>query len=233
MSFLNKSQSKQTSSSVSENTNNEFLKNLFGGSIQQGVNATGNLASLLGVGGDPQQGLTNYLQMAGYGPAMKMMQQGVTGQGAASGLLNSGATAKALQDRGAEINQGFTNNYLQLLSGLGNQGLQAGGLLGNTGQRSESNSSGWSYGRDNSALGSIGQAIGGVAKIGSIFSDRRLKRDIKLEGRRDDGLNVYSYRYVGDKKRHVGVMADEVAVKRPDALGPVVGGYATVNYGAI
>lgn len=231
--------------SSSENTNNSLITSTYGGQMQQGTGATNFLAQLLGVspsgvantantvgtaangiaaGGGAQQGYNNYLQMAGYAPAMRQMAQGVTGQGAAAGLLNSGATAKALQTRGAELNQGFFNNYLQQLAGLSGLGLQAGGLVANTGQKSTST------GGSPSTLGSIASTLGGIA---SIFSDRRLKRDIERVGEFPDGLGIYAYRYVMGAKRVLGVMADEVAKLRPWALGPERAGYATVNYGAL
>jgi outer membrane immunogenic protein len=49
-------------------------------------------------------------------------------------------------------------------------------------------------------------------------SDIRLKRDIMLVGRRDDGLGIYSYRYLWSDTVYVGVMAQEVALIRPDAI---------------
>lgn len=231
--------------SSSENVNNSLITSTYGGQMQQGTGATNFLAQLLGVspssvantahtvgtaangiaaGGGAQQGYNNYLQMAGYAPAMRQLSQGITGQGAASGLLNSGATAKALQTRGAELNQGFFNNYLQQLAGLSGLGLQAGGLVANTGQKSTNT------GGSPSTLGSIASTVGGIA---SIFSDRRLKRDIERVGEFPDGLGIYAYRYVMGVKRVLGVMADEVAKLRPWALGPERAGYATVNYGAL
>jgi outer membrane immunogenic protein len=50
------------------------------------------------------------------------------------------------------------------------------------------------------------------------FSDARLKRDITLVGRRDDGLGLYSYRYLWSDTLYVGVMAQEVALIHPDAV---------------
>jgi outer membrane immunogenic protein len=49
-------------------------------------------------------------------------------------------------------------------------------------------------------------------------SDIRLKRDIVLVGRRDDGLGIYSYRYLWSDTVYVGVMAQEVALIHPDAI---------------
>ncbi len=82
---------------------------------------------------------------------------------------------------------------------------------------------------------SIGQMLmQAAANAGqaAAMSDRRLKTDIELISRLRDGLGVYRWVYRWGEKA-VGVMADEVARLRPWALGPDVGGYASVNYGAL
>lgn len=82
-------------------------------------------------------------------------------------------------------------------------------------------------------LGSLLQAgAQAAATYAASGSDRRLKREIERIGELEDGLGVYIWRYIWGKPA-VGVMADEVAVKRPWALGPVLHGFATVNYGAL
>jgi hypothetical protein len=236
-----------TSTSTSSNTNNGLITSTYSPQMQAGTGATNFLSQLLGVSpsgvantagaigtaangvaeaGGAQAGYQNYLQNAGYAPAMRQMSQGVVGQGAASGLLNSGSTAKALQTRGTELNSQFYNNYLQQLSGLSGLGLQGGGLVANTGQVSNSKSTGGSP----STVGSIASTVGGLA---SIFSDRRLKTAIRKVGEFADGLGIYSFRYIGQHDRVRGVMADEVARLRPWALGRTIAGFATVNYGAL
>ena len=210
---------------TSDNVNNKLITSTYGGQMNQGVGATNYLSALLTRQGDTagaNAGYNNYLQMAGYAPAMREMTRGTIGMQAAGGLLNSGSTQRALQSRGAEINQGFYNNYLQQLSGLSGLGLQAGGLVANAGQRSTEGSP--------STLGSIASTVGGIA---SIFSDRRLKHAIQKVGEFADGLGIYIFSYLGSKQRHRGVMADEVERLRPWALGPRIAGYATVNYGAL
>jgi hypothetical protein len=209
----------------SDNANMGLINSTYGGMMNQGTAANSNLSALLTGQGDvagARQGLQGYLDMAGFAPAMRQMSQATTGQGAASGLLRSGITANRLQTRGAELNQGFTNNYLQQLAGLSGLGLQAGGLVTNAGQRS--------VGGRPSTLGSIASAAGGIA---SIFSDRRLKTDIVKIGEEPDGLGIYEFRYLLERDRVTGVMADEVAKLRPHALGPTIQGYATVDYGAL
>ena len=81
-----------------------------------------------------------------------------------------------------------------------------------------------------------GGLLGGLASLGGaaiMASDRRLKKNIQLLGIRQDGLGIYSYEYLWADKPSIGVMADEVVLMRPEALGPSIAGYATVNYGAL
>ena len=61
-------------------------------------------------------------------------------------------------------------------------------------------------------------------------SDMRLKHDIVLLGRLDDGLGYYRFVYNGGHTAYVGVMAQEVRAVAPDAvtLGP--DGYMRVSY---
>lgn len=75
--------------------------------------------------------------------------------------------------------------------------------------------------------------IGTVASIGKmLFSDRRLKTDIKKVGKTDGGLPVYTYRYKGDGKTHMGVMAQEVKKKTPEAVGNF-NGLLAVDYSKV
>lgn len=76
-------------------------------------------------------------------------------------------------------------------------------------------------------------AAAAAAQAAAAGSDRRLKREIvKIGELIEDGLGVYIWRYIWGAPM-VGVMADEVAEKRPWALGPVLHGFATVRYGAL
>jgi GH24 family phage-related lysozyme (muramidase) len=63
----------------------------------------------------------------------------------------------------------------------------------------------------------------------SFFSDERLKHDIKKVGKTNDGLPIYSFKYNGDDRTQIGLMAQDVEKKRPEAVG-LSGGYKTVDY---
>jgi outer membrane immunogenic protein len=65
-------------------------------------------------------------------------------------------------------------------------------------------------------------------------SDMRLKRDIALVGRLDDGLGIYRYRYLWSDAVYVGVMAQEVALLHPEAIvRDPLDKYLRVDYGRL
>ena len=79
----------------------------------------------------------------------------------------------------------------------------------------------------------LNQALGGMFGLASSvvkFSDRRLKTNVKKVGETGDGQNIYSYRYKGGKTMHLGLMAQEVQRRKPDAVVSV-GGFKAVDYG--
>lgn len=217
---------KTTVTPTSFNTEKDYLKGAYSPTVAAGNNSTNFIADLLGVnsGGSATGAFENYKKMAGYAPALEAMQKGVTQGAAAKGLLNSGSTQKALVKYGAGLDQQTFGNFLQQLAGLSGLGMQGGQLIGNAGQQ------GSSVSQSPSTAGQIASGIGGVL---SIFSDRRLKRDITLLDVLPDGLGVYAFRMFDEAITRIGVMADEVAKFRPWALGPKVGGFATVKYGEL
>lgn len=74
-----------------------------------------------------------------------------------------------------------------------------------------------------------GQLLGlGTAAV-SAFSDKRVKDNIEKVGKTFDGQNIYSYNYKGDNTPQMGLMAQEVEKKTPEAVGEV-SGIKTVNY---
>ena len=98
-----------------------------------------------------------------------------------------------------------------------------GGLLGQYGTQSGKPSQ-WDGFKD---------VLGTGLSIASMFSDARLKTDVTAVGKTDGGLPIYSYRYGGEGPFHMGVMAQDVREAQPDALGPEIDGYMTVNYGKV
>ena len=70
-----------------------------------------------------------------------------------------------------------------------------------------------------------------IASIASLFSgsDRRLKEDIEPIGKTFDGQVIHKYRYKGDSRTQIGLIAQEVERHHPDAVG-LAKGFKTVNY---
>jgi len=146
-------------------------------------------------------------------------ERGYQDKGVADAATLSGANAGNIQallqylTGQATIPQSGANSYASALASL----------LGNQSSTTSTPST----------ANSIMQGIGTAASVASLFSDRRLKRNIDRVGEMPDGLGIYDFDYVWGGPRHRGVMADEVAELRPWALGEPVGGFATVNYGAL
>ena len=95
-------------------------------------------------------------------------------------------------------------------------------------------------------LGSLRTATRGSNGMGAdgalgmtMMSDRRTKEEILEIGRHPLGLGIYRVRYTSPYAelygagRWVGVMADEVAEKYPDAVCRHADGYLRVDYGRL
>mgnify|MGYP001229583679 FL=1 len=97
-----------------------------------------------------------------------------------------------------------------------------------TGSLQERNKSGPSWNGGRSLYDDLGRTIGLVAFV----SDRRLKRDITLLTTLENGMNIYSFRYLWSDTVYVGLMAQDLLLHR-DWLAAVIrqpNGFYAVNY---
>jgi len=203
------------SKSTSKNVNNDFIRGAFGGAAGATGSSINSLQALLG--GDPS-GFRSYTDAIDLSGQAEAGSRGITGNAAARGLMRSGGTGKALVNYEQQLENQAADSYMNRLLGTGQLGIGAGGLIAQTGQTSK--------GKTKPGMGGfLGQVGAGIAA-----SDERLKTDITPVGKNPDGLTVYQYRYKGEPGVYIGVMAQEVAELKPEALGPVVDGYMTVNY---
>lgn len=108
----------------------------------------------------------------------------------------------------------------------GGLGGMFGQLLGAAGQY---------YGAGGGGFGAMGGGGGGGNAWGDLnrvdLSDRRLKANIVRVGTHPLGIGIYEYDLGGKRER--GVMADEVARVKPEAVVRGDDGYARVNYGML
>jgi len=65
-------------------------------------------------------------------------------------------------------------------------------------------------------FGGLGALGGGL--LGGMFSDKRLKENIKPVGKLDNGLTVYVFNFIGDEKTQIGLIAQEVMNEKPTAV---------------
>lgn len=86
----------------------------------------------------------------------------------------------------------------------------------------------------NAQQAGLSNTMGGLTNLASsafMFSDRRLKKNIKRVGTHDIGVGIYEFDMAGYRQR--GVIAQEVEAVRPDLVKRHASGYLTVNYGAL
>jgi hypothetical protein len=78
-------------------------------------------------------------------------------------------------------------------------------------------------------MGGAGLALQALPLIPGI-SDARVKDNIRKVGETGDGQNLYFFTYKGDATPHVGLMAQEVEERDPDAVITLPSGVKAVNY---
>lgn len=162
------SKQKSQQTSLSENVNNDYLKGALKGSVEGSGKTQSFLEALLGIGGDPtasNAAFKSYRDSAGYDFIRDEGIRGINGTKGAQGLYGSGSRGKALAKYSTNLASTFYDNYLNKLLGLQGQGLQAAGILSNSGQRSQSQ--GTSSGSNKPGIGGfLGSIISGGAAGG-------------------------------------------------------------------
>lgn len=208
------------SSSRETNLNRGAVTSAYGGAMGSTGDSVNSLQALLGGDSSGFRAFTDAIDLSGQ---METGSRGVTGNAAARGLLRSGSTGKALVNYEQQVENQAADSYMQRLLGVGQLGLGAGQLVAGVGSQKTGKS------KEKPGMGGfLGQVGAGIAA-----SDERLKTDIVAVGKSPDGLIVYQYRYKGEPEIYTGVMAQEVAKVKPEALGPTVNGYMTVDYGKV
>jgi hypothetical protein len=181
-----------------------------------------------GTGGSGGQGsaLDNWANSGGMQFLREQGNRQINSNQAAKGLMNSGSTLTSLTKYGQGLGSTYLNQYMDQLGKLASIGLGSGNLMAQAGQ--------WSKGTGAQQAGA-GKQLGQMIATAAIASDPRLKYDSKVIGYLPDGLPVHEFRYRQDtplnlpEGKFIGVMADEVAVLRPEALGGTRKGYQMLS----
>ena len=193
------------------------LQGLGGQLYGQGATNASQLAAL---------GQQQYGQGAGTSAAYANLGQGIYNMGSSTSqqlaALGQGAQGASLQGAQAQLAAGQTQQQTQQAqdTALYNQFLQQQSYPFQTAQFLANIAEG---------TGSLSGSTTTSTQPGGFFSDRRLKENIKHIGKTNDGQTIYSYNYKGDPRTQIGLMAQEVEKKHPEAVG-LAGGYKTVDY---
>jgi len=176
------------------------------------------------------------LYQTGYGQALGAAQGDLSRQlqaGQLFGQLGTGAQAAALQGAQGLLGAGTLQQQTEQAGkqALYNQYLMERGYPFQTSQFLTS------------AAAGLGPLYGGttteqqaVNPFGMFLSDPRAKTGVDREepdvvGKLNDGQNVYAYKYAAGGPAQIGLMADEVAQRYPEAVGQRPDGLMTVDYG--
>lgn len=146
------SSGKQSSSSTTGIYNQAYggLSQALAPEVSSGVGSASLLSQLLtGTGG--QAAYNNYQNSTGFQNQLQTGTKAITNNAATSGLLNSGATLKALDTYGTGLAQQNFGSFLNSLTGLAGLGNTAAGTIGSTG--GVTNTSSTSNGKTSSKTG--------------------------------------------------------------------------------
>lgn len=164
-------------------------------------------------------GLFPALQAADYQDIQAMGQAGAGWDRQSQARIDADI---ARYDYDANKDWNYINRYLASL----NAGYPGGETSGTV--RGSAMPAGRSPDSVGSILGGIGSLLGGLGPF--FLSDERAKEDIEPVGALNDGQTVYSYRYKGDPRTQIGLLAQEVERRHPDAVRRHATGMRLVDY---
>ena len=158
--------------------------------------------------------------------AQQALGQGLYGIGAgvSQGLagLGTGAQQAALQGGQAQLAAGTVEQQTQQAQNqaLYNQFLQQQGYPFQVAQFLANIAMG---------TGALSGSTTTTTQPQPFFSDERLKHDIEPIGKTYDGQEIVRFKYKGEPGTRIGLVAQDVEKKHPEAVG-LAGGYKTVDY---
>jgi hypothetical protein len=213
-----------------------FLQNQT--TANQGTNALGNALGLNGPSGNAAA-TAAFTNNPGYQFQLQQGNNAINAAEAASGKNFSGNQLIDLsnynQGLAGTTYQNYVNNlqpYLGLAqntaTGIGNvdtglgQGLNANyNTLGNANYGAFTSIGNANANADLAGLNASANGLGALLGIGKgilgFLSDERVKEDIEKVGELYDGQPIFKYRYLGDPRHQIGLIAQNVEEDVPDA----------------
>ena len=145
---------------------------LITGAVQNATKAQDAYAQLIGLkpmGEGTNDAFSNYLNSTGYQFQMGQGQNAIASSAAAKGLLNSGATAKALTRFGQDLGTTSFGNYLNLLGGVNTMGQNAATTVANAGTGAGSAAAPYVAAGGNAIANGVTGALGSFGGAASNF----------------------------------------------------------------
>jgi hypothetical protein len=219
----------------------DFVQKLLAPFVNVGTNAVNAQGDLSGINGNTAQqtaidGIQNGSQF------QSMLQQGnrnILQNASATGGLRGGNTQSALAQFSPQLlNQliqqqfsnygGLTSTGANAAAGVGNASANSTSAINSAMQNTANAQAGAAITNGNTQSNTVQSVLGIGATLAGLFSDERLKSDVKRIGTHKKGFGIYEYIKFG--KREVGVLAQEVMKVIPEAVKLHKSGYLMVNY---
>jgi hypothetical protein len=195
---------------------NVDLQNLGQQTASQGWNQyIQNLLPFLNYGLNAAGGGANVLTGLGSGLNQSFTEQGKAAYGADTSSANAQANAALAKNQGLANLWGLGTNIAKGLTGM-NWGSFGGGGGGDP------------TGGGGGGSGILG-TLGSIGSAAMMFSDKRLKEETSEVGELYDGQKIYKYRYLDNPVWHIGMMAQDVEKRFPQAVEEVAG-FKAVDY---
>lgn len=209
--------------------------------------AYGGLVPHYAAGGPTIPGEEDATDEPGTGTGLGDPLKKVVAEGAASAPKSLPEPGKPAQTQQSGPNPlGLAASGISAAKGLGSIGTGISNLAGGLGAGAEAAGAGaaaagaaeagataagaaGAAGGIGSALGSIGTGVAQVLPFLAMLSDERVKHNKRLVGKLYDGQPVYSFDY-GDGRTQLGLMAQHVEHKHPEAVAETEGGLKMVDY---
>ena len=235
----------------------DALRELLKPYVEAGTPALAQQQALLGMGGpEAERAAIERIQGGvGFQESVRQGEEALLQRASATGGLRGGNIQAALaQFRPAMLREAIDQQYSRLggmtslgqqsAAGVGTAGMETGSAIARLQAERGAALAGGELGQAKAFSGILnlpaqvlGMQYGAGGKMGqpglsNVFSDRRLKKNIKQIGTRPDGLNVYEFDYIWGGGRQVGLMAQEVQSVYPGAVSES-GGYLMVDYSKV
>lgn len=186
--------------------------------------------------GNTMGGLLNNAYTTALGTAQQQQGVNLSAEQANLARLTGAGSQEASIGAGAQ-SAGLAGAQAQLTAGQSQQETEQAGLTALYNQFLQQQSYPF---QTTQFLGNIAEGTGALSgsttassstSPAPFFSDERLKEDIEPIGETYDGTNIVKFRYKGSPHKQIGLIAQEVEKKHPEAVG-LAGGYKTVDYDA-